>query len=142
MARENPHVRPARGDDRKQLEAISGQAWDRPDYIPGMLDRWLKHEDGELSVAELDNRVVGFSKFTVLTPQWGWLEGARVHPQWRRRGVATSLARYHIGLARQRGLAALGMATSSNNAASRSVMASLGFQLTGDYRLYRAPVCQ
>lgn len=137
MVLQAPVIRPAVPGDREQIIQVSDQSWGGNDYIPLVLDDWLKQQGGELTVAELDNQVVGFSKLTVLTPVYGWLEGARVHPQWRRRGVAAALTRHHLDLGKRRGLRTVGMATHSDNGASQGVATRLGFRLAGTYSVYR-----
>ncbi len=138
MGMEDLAIRAAVPKDHKEIEAVSEESWEGSDYVPGVLDRWLKQENGELSVAELDGRIVGFSHLSVLCPGYGWLEGARVHPQWRRKGVAVALAKYHMERAREMGLKKLGMATGSKNVASQGVVLRLGFELAGSYSIYRA----
>ncbi len=131
-------VRAATADDKQQIEEVSEHSWEGSDYVPRVLDSWLQNKDGELSVAELDGKIVGFSRLSVLCSGYGWLEGARVHPQWRRRGVAVALAKHHIERGREMGLKQLAMATGSKNVASQGVVLRLGFELAGSYSIYRA----
>ncbi|RME32959.1 MAG: AI-2E family transporter, partial [Thermoflexia bacterium] len=51
-------LRPACPEDRSGMEAVCGTIWDGEDYIPEVWDEWLADPDGELTVAELDGRVV------------------------------------------------------------------------------------
>ena len=58
--------------------------------------------------------------------------GYRVHPAWRRQGLATELAGGLIGWAREQGVSRCLASTAPDNAASQAVLARLGFVRTGE----------
>lgn len=130
-------VRRAMPEDRSQIVNLSSQIWD-DDYLPKVVDEWLAEEAGEFSVALLNDEVVGFSKLSELGPGHGWLQGARVSPAFQGRGVGRALTRHHIDLARARGIHTLRMATDSDNTASRTLAAKMGFFLAGEFVRYRS----
>lgn len=131
-------VRKAQPEDKPQMLAIAAQIWDGDDYLPNVLDKWLADENGELSVALVDGRIVGVSKLTELIPGHGWLQGARVEPGIQGRGIGRALTLHHIGLAQKKGMSHLRMVTDSNNKASRTLAEKLGFRLLSKYFRYRA----
>ncbi len=55
-------VRPARPEDRGDMEAICAQVWEGRDYVPEVWDAWLADPHGQLSVVELRGRVVALGK--------------------------------------------------------------------------------
>lgn len=59
--------------------------------------------------------------------------GYRVHPAWRRQGLATEIAAGLIGWARDNGAARVVASTAPDNAASQAVLARLGFVRTGEW---------
>ncbi|MEW6216856.1 MAG: GNAT family N-acetyltransferase, partial [Candidatus Bipolaricaulota bacterium] len=60
--------------------------------MPLVLDGWLT--EGGLVVAELNGDLAGFGKLTLLSPGEVWLEGLRVDPTHRGKGVAKALAQH------------------------------------------------
>ena len=134
---EDVFVRPAEAGDKEQILAISAQVWDGDDYLPRVVDRWLVEETGEFSVALMADKIVGFSKMTQLIPSYGWLQGARVDINKQSKGIGRALTQYHIELAGKLGFTRLGMATDSDNKASRTLAERMGFYLAGEYFRYQ-----
>jgi GNAT superfamily N-acetyltransferase len=133
MPTPKPIIRPARPDDREEAFAISAQIWDGEDYVPDVWERWLADRRGEFVVATLRGRVAGFSKLTEHGPREWWLEGLRVDPKYRGRGIARALHEYLIARAGSEGPAMLRYATGGDNLASRHLGESSGFRLVGAY---------
>lgn len=132
------YVRRAKPADREQMLAISAQIWEGNDYLPQVLDQWMADANGELSVALLDEKIVGFSKITELVPGHGWLQGARVDPAIQGKGIGRALTKYHIELAEKSGMSHLRMVTDDDNTAARRLAEQLGFRLIGQYYRLRA----
>ncbi|WP_461862856.1 GNAT family N-acetyltransferase [Thermococcus sp.] len=80
----NPIIREARADDRPFIEEIARLTWGGDDYLARVFDEWIK--DGNFYVLEVDGKVIGTAKLTLLPGKVGWLEGLRVHPDYRGRG--------------------------------------------------------
>ena len=131
MSTVHPLIRPARPSDREAVLAISAQVWGGEDYVPEVVDRWLADPDGEFSVATLRGRVVGFSKLTRHGPGEWWLEGLRVDPRYRGRGVARRLHAHQLALVRRIGSGTLRYSTGDGNRASQHLGLSSGFRDIG-----------
>jgi ribosomal protein S18 acetylase RimI-like enzyme len=97
-------VRPARADDKDAVLAFTQKTWDWGDYIHHVWDDWLNAPDGELVVAEMSGQPVAIAMTTIIGPGEGWLQGLRVHPEYRRHGLARDLTEHHIGCAPGRAL--------------------------------------
>jgi len=83
-------IREARLEDKERIiEFLKETSPD--DYIFYVLDDWLKDENGKVLIAEHGNKVVAMNHFFVRKLN-GWLEGARVHKEYRGKGIATNLA--------------------------------------------------
>jgi len=84
-------VRRARAEDKPAVVEFCSRIWEGWDYLPRVYDRWLEDPRGAFLVAELNGRPVGTDKITVLSPGEIWLEGLRVDPEARGRGVARAI---------------------------------------------------
>ncbi len=92
----NPTIREARPEDKPSIEEIAKLTWGGEDYLAGVFDDWLK--DGGFYVLELDGKVIGTAKMTLLPNGVGWLEGLRVHPDYRGRGYGRFIQNFMLDL--------------------------------------------
>lgn len=134
---ENLIFRKAAPEDKPAMLAICAQIWDGDDYIPYVWDEWLAEPYGQLSVVELDGKVVGMGKLTRLAPEEWWLEGLRVDPAYRERGIGRFLHQQGVALAERIGSGVLRFATSSANTSVHHFAEETGFQHIGDYVLFK-----
>ncbi len=91
-----PIIREAKPEDRPFIGEIAKLTWGGEDYLAGVFDDWLK--DGGFYVLELDGKVVGTAKMTLLPNRVGWLEGLRVHPDYRGRGYGRFIQNFMLDL--------------------------------------------
>lgn len=119
-------VRRARPQDRKALLEITSHTWGGHDYIPLFLDEWL--ESPGFWVGELEGRVVGCGKLTQLSPGEWWLEGLRVTPRQRRRGVGVALSMAVLRRALQRRASSVRLATAGVNRESLRIIGQMGMR--------------
>lgn len=131
-------IRCARATDRPAVEAICAKVWEGDDYVPQVWDDWLADPYGELVAAELGGRAVGIAKLSRLADDEWWLEGLRVDPAYRRRGVAAQLQTYLVEKAHQIGRGALRFGTHSDNEPVHRIAARDGFCRLATYQHYRA----
>ncbi|MDX1686493.1 MAG: GNAT family N-acetyltransferase [Candidatus Promineifilaceae bacterium] len=108
-------LRPARPTDEAAVNALSAQIWEGEDYVPRRFADWVADDRGEFTVACDGNTVVGFGKLTELAPGEWWLEGLRVHPDHRGRGIARKLHHYVVDLAATIGRGIVRFATNGHN---------------------------
>ncbi|MEE8392485.1 MAG: AI-2E family transporter, partial [Anaerolineae bacterium] len=131
-----PRVRPARSKDQSAVEAICAQRDE--DYIPNTWDEWLADPHGELVVARLKGRVVGFAKLSRLAQDEWWLQGLRMDEAHRQQGIAGLLQTHLVEKARQVGRGTLRFGTHSLNEPIHRLAARDGFRQTATYQRYRA----
>jgi predicted PurR-regulated permease PerM/GNAT superfamily N-acetyltransferase len=139
-------IRPARATDKPAVEAICAQIWEGEDYIPEMWDEWLADPHGQLAVAELAGQIVGFAKLgrladdgsTELADDEWWLEGLRVDPAHRRKGIAGQLQAHLVELTHRIGRGTLRLGTRSLNEPVHRLAARDSFRHVATYRRYRA----
>ncbi len=91
----NPIIREAKPEDRPFIEEISRLTWGG-DYLAYVFEEWVK--EGGLYVLELGRTVIGTVRITVFPQRVGWMEGLRVHPDYRGRGYGKILHRFVLGV--------------------------------------------
>ena len=131
-------IRPARPGDRRAIERICAHTWEWGDYIPEVWDQWLADEQGLPIVGELEGRVVAMSRIRFQAPDQIWLEGMRVDPEYRRRGIGRQFLNHSIAFARERGGRVVRLSTSYHNIAVHTLTAQAGMARVGSYQLRSA----
>lgn len=132
-------VRPARPEDRAAVLAFCEGTWDDGDYIAEVWDEWQEASDGALLVAVLDERPVGVVHARLVSEDESWLEGIRVDPAVRRRGIGRVLLSRALVASRERGAAVARLFTSADNTASQQLVAAFGFAQVAAFVDYAAP---
>lgn len=131
-------IRRARPEDREAMEHICAHTWDDGDYVPYVWDRWLAEEEGPLIVGELEGRVVALAKITFQTPDQVWLQGQRVDPDYRQRGIGRKCLEYGLEYAREHGARVARLSTSIRNTPVHAMMVRAGMERIGTYVLWQA----
>jgi GNAT superfamily N-acetyltransferase len=132
-------IRRARPADKRGVLAAVRTIWGGQDRIPDVFDSWVTHRTGPFFVAESAGRVVGMGKLTKVSAAEAWLEGGRVAPRWRRKGIATALIAHRIAYARERGFPVLRFSTASANTPIHRAARHFGFTRVATLSRYEAP---
>ncbi|NJD99705.1 GNAT family N-acetyltransferase [Thermococcus sp. LS1] len=131
-------VREALPEDRPFIEEIAKLTWEGEDYLARVFDEWLK--DGGFYVLEMDGKVIGTAKLTLLPGKVGWLEGLRVHPDYRGRGYGWKLHYFMLQLgerlAREGRIDALEFATYFLNRESIAMAERTGFHVKAKFFVF------
>ncbi len=96
-------LRPARATDRSEISAFTEGTFEWGDYVADRFDSWLEVENGHMIVATADDVVVGLARGVLLSPSELWLHAARVHPDWRGKGVGGLLNEGLIAWGKEQG---------------------------------------
>ncbi|ACJ16646.1 Acetyltransferase (GNAT) family protein [Thermococcus onnurineus NA1] len=135
-----PPIREARPEDRPFIEEIARLTWNGEDYLARVFDEWLS--DGGFYVLEVDGRVIGTAKITLLPGKVSWLEGLRVHPDYRGRGYGKKLHSFMLELgerlAREGKIEALEFATYFLNRESIAMAERTGFHVKARFFVFGA----
>jgi len=123
------NVRRAVARDKGPILEICKKIWNGGDYVPEVWDDWLKDRGGLLVVATVNETPVGVAHAGFQTCDVGWLEGVRVHEDYRGLGIAGKLNRALVKFARERGARVARLCTGSSNLASRKHLRKVGFDV-------------
>ena len=120
-------IRRARPSDKSPVLEISKKIWSGHDYLPQVWDDWLADKNARLIVATVNEKTVGVAHASLQTPHIAWLEGVRIHEQYRGLGIAGKLNKALVEWARRRGARVARLSTGSRNHASRKHLQKIGF---------------
>ena len=120
-------VRPAKPSDKAPLMEFISRIWGGHDYIPRVWDEWMRERGAKTFVIEVDRKPVGMSRVKFLEDGSAWLEGARVHPEYRGAGLASMLGRNSIRFAEKRGRPVVRLVSNSRNVSALRQVAKMGF---------------
>lgn len=112
-------IRQVLPSDRNDILDISKNIWDGHDYLPSVIDKWLSDPKRHVCGVETDGKLVAIASVLLIEAgKTGWMEGLRVHPDYRKRGYAEALTEHVIEKGRELHAHRLRYATSTENAAS------------------------
>ncbi|HLJ35409.1 MAG TPA: GNAT family N-acetyltransferase, partial [Ktedonobacteraceae bacterium] len=135
---ENTEVRRARPDDRDAVLAFCANTWEWGDYIEYVWDEWLYDPQGALFVATIDGQPVGLAHMHMVSATEAWLEGMRVDPNFRHRGLSKALSEAMMIEAMSRGATTARLATESTNIASITLAEHGHMRRIGSFALHNA----
>jgi len=143
-------VRRATEQDTAAVVAFTGTTWDGWDYLPDVWASWLEARDGAVFAAEVApseddaaavrgglGRPIAVGRLVLLSPGEAWMEGLRVDPAVRGRGVATAFQVAELTWAQAQGAVVVRYATGETNEASLRLAARHGFAPAGRWRALR-----
>jgi GNAT superfamily N-acetyltransferase len=111
-------LRDARSEDTDVLDAYAMSARMHGDHPTVAARHHREHDDGVLRVAvTAEDRVVGAQHYRHLDSTQGWLSGLRVHPEFRRQGIAGLLLEDAVRMAQSERLLTLRYAGDAMNEA-------------------------
>ena len=125
--RSSVKLRKVRSSDKGPLLDFIKDVWGGHDYIPGVWDEWLADTGAKMFVIEVDGRQVGMNRMRFLPDGSGWLEGVRIHPDYRGRGLASMLGIHSMKAGVRNGVEVYRLATYSRNKSARRQISKMGF---------------
>lgn len=131
-----PVVRFARLSDKDEIMKFVTKTWSWGDYIPLVWDEWFTDASGKIFVVELEGKVVGMNHIRLLEEGVGWLEGVRIHPAYRGRGLATLLGQASIKYAMQKGIRRFRLISHVTNTAAHKQVKKMGFRKVAIFNGY------
>lgn len=132
-------IRLARPEDKERVLSFTKKTFgEEGDYIADVWERWLGDGNGYFWAAEYRGRAVGIAKLTFHSPQEAWMEGLRVDPRHREKGIARVLHQKCVEAAQERGMRVVRFATHSQNKPVHLLAKEFGFRKVAAFAYYRA----
>jgi ribosomal protein S18 acetylase RimI-like enzyme len=125
-----PRLRPARSEDLESIAPWTQDTFAWGDYIGERFQSWLATEGSVVLVAVDDNDLpLALVHVVMASPSEAWMEGARVHPEYKRAGLGTALNAAGVEWARRQGARVVRLAVETDNEAARQQVAKLGYRV-------------
>jgi RimJ/RimL family protein N-acetyltransferase len=121
-------------EDYEDICDISKDIWGGTDYLPKVFHKWVDDEGYFLGVIDAEkNKVAGVGKLSFLQDKSAWLEGLRVHREYRGLKLSRQISERLINIAKdylKEGRAKkIAFATHIDNVESIALMEKLNFKL-------------
>jgi N-acetylglutamate synthase-like GNAT family acetyltransferase len=127
-------IRKAKRSDKAPILEISKKIWGGHDYLPGVWDDWVADKNARFIVASVNGRTVGCAHASLQSNYVAWLDGVRVHEEYRGLGIAGKLNRALVRWAKRKGARVARLSTGSSNRASRQHLSKIGFPVMGTFQ--------
>lgn len=126
-------VRLARPEDKAAVLAFCEHTWEWGDYLAEVWDEWLDDTSGRLLVAALEERPVAVVHMQMVSGEECWLEGMRVGPAARGRGVSRQLNQQAMQEAKKLGAKVARLATRFDNERAQHLLHQGEFEHIGTF---------
>lgn len=131
-------MRPARADDKDGVLAFCQDTFSWGDYITDAWDRWLTDNGGQMLVGVVGQQPVALIHVAFIDDGVAWIEGMRVHPEFRRRGIGGTLDQAARAFARSRGSRLARLGTSVKNIPAQKTLAKESYTCVARFNEWEA----
>jgi len=121
-------IRPARAEDHAAIAAFTTDTFSWGDYVADAFGDWLADPQAHVAVATVDDTPVAVARAVMMSETEGWMHGARVHPDHRRKGLATRLNLFLCDWAAGRGAVVVRLMIESWNEAAQRQVETAGYR--------------
>lgn len=128
-----PTIRPATAEDHVAIRSFTSVTFSWGDYVADAFEGWLADPDAQVAVVVEDGEPVAIARGVMMSPTEGWMHGARVHPDHRRKGLATLLNDYLCDWASSRGALVVRLMIESWNEAAQRQVQTAGYRRVCDW---------
>ncbi len=133
MSKPNVVLRRARDEDRADAIWVEGLSIPGYGYVDNVWEMFLNDKEGEWTVEELDGKIMGIGKYSILPDGTAWLETLRVVPAAQGLGLGKRLYELWVKLSLEKGVKAMRMYTGVNNAVSSGLAERYGLSTVETY---------
>ena len=121
-------VRAATPQDKTAIVAFCQNTFSWGDYIADVYDRWVTDTNGIALVALVEEQPTAIIHVAFLDDGVAWMEGVRVHPDFRKQGVGSILDAHARQWAREHGCRFARLVTGMKNATAQGLFAKQGYR--------------
>jgi len=126
-------IRTAVSNDKVTVIEFCKDTFSWGDYVADVWDRW--QSKGRLYVVEDDGKVVGVYNLAIFEKQ-AWIEGMRIHPEYRRKGLGKSMLLHAESIIQNK---IIRLIIESENYPSVRLARSTSYYLEEKWQLYSMP---
>lgn len=126
-------VRAAVPSDKELILPFCQNTFSWGDYIEVVWDQWLADPNGQIIVGVADGIPIAMMHVAILKDGIAWMEGMRVHPDYRRHGAGTKVDAGGRNYARTRGCRVARLATSMKNLPAQAALDTQGYAVGARY---------
>lgn len=124
-----PRLRPGRPDDIEAIASFTTDTFSWGDYVAESFAEWLEEQETEVVVATGDDdRPIALARVRMLASREGWISAARVHPDHRRRGLASALNDWCVDWIGGRGGVVARLQIETWNEAAHNQVVAIGYR--------------
>ena len=130
-------IRPLEASDWDDILEIAKNTWSGHDYLPSAFKSWISDPASHTACIELDNHVIALANLRIIeNGRTGWMEGLRVHPDYRGKRLASLLTDHVVEKARSLGVERLRYTTATVNTESLHLGMKIGMERRFDLGVY------
>ena len=131
------YTRPLRKSDKEDILEIAKNTWEGHDHLPYHFDEWLANKDCHTLAIEDDGKVAALANLRIIeNGLTGWMEGLRVHPDYREKGLASQITDYLIEMAKDLNVQRIRYTTATMNETSLHLAKKAGMTRKFDLGVY------
>jgi len=121
-------------EDYEDIVDIAKDIWGGGDYLPSVFHKWVDDKGIFLGGIDVEkNKVVAVGKMSILSDGSGWLEGLRVHINYRGLKLGKKITEELLKMAKEAlekgSINKIAFSTHIGNVESKTMMEKLGFKL-------------
>jgi N-acetylglutamate synthase-like GNAT family acetyltransferase len=132
-----PELRILKKNDIPEIIEICKRTWNGHDHLPHMINEWLDNTSCHPFVLEQDTNIVGVANIHVIdNGTTAWMEGLRIHPEYRKKGFGEQLTTYLVDVAKSLKVKRLRLVTNGDNIASLKLAAGAGMKQIAEYAVF------
>jgi GNAT superfamily N-acetyltransferase len=137
----DPMIRRGRPDDLDAISSFTAATFDWGDYVSDRFPAWVRDPDGAVLVAvDREDQPIGLVRVSMVSDNEAWAQGARVHPDHRRRGIAAAVTDEVAQWAAARGAQVVRLVVEDWNEAAAAQVQQSGFRPVSPWVVAERPV--
>jgi ribosomal protein S18 acetylase RimI-like enzyme len=139
MSKPNMVLRKARDEDLDDATWVESLSTPSLSYVPHVWNMFLNDEDGEWTMEELNGKIMGIGKYSILPDGTAWLETLRVVPEAQGLGLGKRLYELWLKLSEEKCVKAMRMYTGVKNVVSAGLARRYGLSLAQTFHGVKMP---